>query len=57
VGGGVMDSLHSAGGWVKSKLPAARGVLEQVQKPYAQTGAQVLKTMGCWHKAIGNYLA
>ena len=44
VGGGFVDSTRSALGWVKSKLPAVRGMLEQVQNPYAQTGAQVLKT-------------
>jgi hypothetical protein len=46
VGGGFLDNMRSALGWVKSKLPAVRGVLEQVQNPYAQAGATVLKTMG-----------
>ena len=46
VGGGFLDSMRSALGWVKGKLPAVRGVLEQVQNPYAQAGATVLKTMG-----------
>ena len=57
VGGGFMDSTRTALGWVKSKLPAVRGMLEQAQNPYAQTGAQVLKTMGYGHKAIDNRLA
>jgi hypothetical protein len=46
VGGGFLDNMRSALGWVKGKLPAVRGVLEQVQNPYAQAGATVLKTMG-----------
>ena len=46
VGGGFLDNIKSALGWVKGKLPAVRGVLEQVQNPYAQAGATVLKTMG-----------
>ena len=46
VGGGFLDTMRSALGWVKGKLPAVRGVLEQVQNPYAQAGATVLKTMG-----------
>ena len=33
VGGGCMDSMRSALGWVHSKLPAVRGALEQVQNP------------------------
>ena len=59
VGGGFLDSMRSALGWVKSKLPAVRGVLEQVQNPYAQAGATVLKTLGYGkgHQAIDNRLA
>jgi hypothetical protein len=59
VGGGFLDSLKSALGWVKGKLPAVRGVLENIPNPYAQTGAQVLKTMGYGqgHKSKDNRLA
>ena len=59
VGGGFLDSLKSALGWVKGKLPAVRGVLENIPNPYAQTGANVLKTMGYGqgHKSIDNRLA
>ena len=46
VGGGFLDSMKSAMGWVKSKLPAVRGVLENIPNEYAQTGANVLRTMG-----------
>jgi len=46
VGGGFLDSMKSALGWVKGKLPAVRGVLEQIPNQYAQTGANVLKTLG-----------
>ena len=38
--------MKSAMGWVKSKLPAVRGVLENIPNEYAQTGANVLRTMG-----------
>ena len=59
VGGGFLDSVKSALGWIKGKLPAIRGVLENVQNPYAQAGATVLKTLGYGqgHKAIDNRLA
>jgi len=46
VGGGFLDSMKSAMSWVKSKLPAVRGVLENIPNEYAQTGANVLRTMG-----------
>ena len=56
VGGGVLDSTRSAMGWVKSKLPAARGVLEQAQNPGTQTGAGAQKALGYGqgHQAIDN---
>ncbi len=59
VGGGFLDGIKSALGWIKGKLPAIRGVLENVQNPYAQAGATVLKTLGYGqgHKAIDNRLA
>jgi hypothetical protein len=59
VGGGFLDSVKSALGWIKGKLPMVRGVLENVPNPYAQTGATVLKTLGYGqgHKAIDNRLA
>ena len=61
VGGGFLDSIKSALGWVKGKLPMVRGVLENIPNPYAQTGANVLKTLGYGqsggHKAIDNRLA
>ena len=46
VGGGFLDNIRSAMGWIQSKLPAARGVLEHVPHRYAQTGANVLKALG-----------
>ncbi|MFM7977913.1 MAG: hypothetical protein ACKPKO_01245, partial [Candidatus Fonsibacter sp.] len=33
VGGGVIDKMPSAMGWIRSKLPAVRGVLENVPRP------------------------
>ena len=58
VGGGLLDSIKSALGWVKGKLPMVRGVLEHIPNQYAQTGANVLKTMGYGkgNKAIDNRL-
>ena len=44
--GGFLDNVRSAMGWIQSKLPAARGVLENVPRPYAQTGANVMKALG-----------
>ncbi|MFM7983551.1 MAG: hypothetical protein ACKPKO_29915, partial [Candidatus Fonsibacter sp.] len=46
VGGGFLDSIRSAMGWIHSKLPAVIGVLEHVPHQYAQTGANVLKALG-----------
>jgi hypothetical protein len=62
VGGGFLDGLKSALGWVKGKLPMVRGVLENIPNPYAQAGATVLKTIGYGqsgggHKGIDNRLA
>ena len=59
VGGGFLDGLKSAVGWVKGKLPGLRSALEMVPSQYAQTGASVLKTLGYGqgHKSIDNRLA
>ena len=46
VGGGFLDNIRSAMGWIQSKLPGVGGVLEQVPHQYAQTGANVLKALG-----------
>ena len=46
VGGGFLDNIRSGLGWITSKLPAIRGVLEHVPHQYAQTGANVLKALG-----------
>jgi hypothetical protein len=61
VGGGFLDGLKSALGWVKGKLPMVRSILENVPNQYAQTGATVLRTLGYGqsgggHKAIDNRL-
>jgi hypothetical protein len=44
--GGFLGNVRSATGWIQSKLPAVRGVLENVPRPYAQTGANVMKALG-----------
>ena len=46
VGGGFLDNIRSGLGWIQGKLPAVRGVLENVPHQYAQTGANVLKALG-----------
>ena len=46
VGGGFLDNIRSGLGWIQSKLPAVRGVLENVPHQYATTGANVLKALG-----------
>ena len=33
-------------GWIHSKLPGVRSVLENVPHQYAQTGANVLRALG-----------
>ena len=59
VGGGFLDNLRSAMGWIQSELPGVRGVLEHVPHQYAQNGANVLKALGNGHghKPIDNRLA
>ncbi|MFM7982093.1 MAG: hypothetical protein ACKPKO_22520 [Candidatus Fonsibacter sp.] len=46
VGGGFLDNIRSELGWITSKLPIVRGVLEHVPHQYAQTGTNVLKALG-----------
>jgi len=46
VGGGFLDNIRSAMGWIHSKLPGVRQALESVPHTYAQTGANVLKALG-----------
>ena len=59
VGGGFLDNLRSAMGWIQSKLPGVRGVLEHVPHQSAQTGANVLTALGYGHgqTPIDNRLA
>ncbi|MFM7981301.1 MAG: hypothetical protein ACKPKO_18495 [Candidatus Fonsibacter sp.] len=45
VGGGFLDNIRSGLGWITSKLPMVRGVLEHVPHQYAQTGANVRKAV------------
>ena len=46
IGGGFLNSLKSAMGWISSKLPAVRQALGHIDHPYAKVGHEVLKTMG-----------
>ena len=59
VGGGFLDGLKSALGWVKGKLPKLRNTLEMIPNEYAQTGAKVIRALGYGqgHKAIDSRIA
>ena len=59
VGGGFLNNIRSAMGWIQSKLLGARGALEHIPHPYAQTGANVMKALGYGHghKPIDSRLA
>ena len=59
IGGGFLDNIRSGLGWIQSKLPMVKGVLEHVPRQYAQTGANVLKALGCGkgQRPIDNRLA
>ena len=46
VGGGFLDNLKSAVGWISSKLSMVKNVLNQIPDKYAQTGAKVLGALG-----------
>ena len=46
VGGSFLNGLKSAMGWVSSKLPFVKGVLNNIPNQYAQTGAKVLDALG-----------
>jgi hypothetical protein len=46
VGGSFLNGLKSAMGWVSSKLPFVKGVLNTIPNQYAQTGAKVLDALG-----------
>ncbi|MFM7978638.1 MAG: major capsid protein V20 domain-containing protein, partial [Candidatus Fonsibacter sp.] len=54
VGGGFLDNLRSAMGWIQIKLPGVRGALESIPHPYAH----VMKALGYGkgHKSIDNRL-
>ena len=59
VGGGFLDGLKSALGWVKGKLPGLINALEMIPNEYAQTGAKVIRALGYGqgHKAIDSRIA
>jgi hypothetical protein len=46
VGGSFLSGLKSAMGWVNSKLPFVKNVLNNIPNQYAQTGANVLGALG-----------
>ena len=46
VGGGFLDNLRGSLGWITSKLPMVKSILNNVPHPYAQTGAKVLDALG-----------
>ena len=46
VGGSFLDNIRSSLGWITSKLPAVKHVLNHIPHAYAQTGAKVLDALG-----------
>jgi hypothetical protein len=46
VGGGFLDTLKSSLGWITSKLPMVKQVLQHTPRDYAQKGAKVLEAVG-----------
>ena len=46
VGGSFLDNIRSSLGWITSKLPAVKHILNNIPHPYAQTGARVLDSLG-----------
>ena len=46
IGGSFLSGLKSAMGWVNSKLPFVKNVLNNIPHQYAQTGANVLGALG-----------
>jgi hypothetical protein len=46
VGGSFLDNIRSSLGWVHSKLPAVKHILNNIPHAYAQTGARVLDALG-----------
>ena len=46
VGGGLLGNLKSSVGWITSKLPMVKNVLNHIPHVYAQTGAKVLDALG-----------
>ena len=56
IGGGFLNSLKSAMGWISSKLPHVRNALGKIDHPYAKVGHEVLKTMGYGRSGGANKL-
>ena len=46
VGGSFLDNIRSSLGWISSKLPAVKHVLNHIPHAYAHTGAKVLDALG-----------
>ena len=46
VGGSFLDNLRGSLGWIHSKLPMVKHVLNHIPHAYAQTGAKVLDALG-----------
>ena len=46
VGGSFLDNVRSSLGWVHSKLPVVKHILNHTPNQYAQTGAKVLDALG-----------
>ena len=46
IGGSFMDSIKSGLGWLSSKMPMVKNILNHIPHAYARTGADVLGALG-----------
>jgi len=46
IGGSFMDSIKSGLGWLSSKMPMVKNILNHIPHAYAKTGADVLGALG-----------
>ena len=56
IGGSFMEPIKSGLGWLNSKMPMVKNVLNNIPHAYAQTGAKVLGALG-YGKGDRNTLA
>ena len=55
IGGGFLSTLKSSLGWIASKLPMVKNVLQHIPHEYAQKGAKVLEVVGYGKHSKGKF--